>query len=150
MTRTRLATVGTTMVAAILGSVALSGPALAAKPAHAGPATVDRVPLAAGAPTFRCDGRRIRVTGGEFVFRTRELPHERFLGTVVAKGGVGVDRQGNRYKIRVSGQFRASQADISSRLKVVLIGRGEVHRVQFRFSAEGDEGTDMITGDCTI
>ena len=146
--RTRLGTVGATVVAATLGSVALAGPALAEKPAHAGPPEKVRSPLTDNAPTFLCDGRRITVTGGEFMDRFRELPGGRFLGLTLGLGGVGVDQQGNEYKIRVSGRFMGSEMDVKGILSTVLIGpRGEVYRVQFRFSsAEGE----VITGDCTV
>lgn len=144
--RTRLAAVGATVMAATLGGVALSGSALAAKPEHAGPPMKVRLPLVEGAPTFLCDGRRISVTGGEFMDRFRLLPHGRFLSQTVALGGVGADQQGNPYKVRVSGRFVGGETDFKGRLNVVLIGRGEVYRVQFRFSAAGEE----ITGDCKV
>lgn len=144
--RTRLATVGATVMAATLGSVALSGPALAAKPGHAGPPEKTRTPLTQDAPTFLCDGRRISVTGGEFMDRSRELPGGRFLSQTVALGGVAVDEQGNVYKNRVSGRFTGSETEFEGRLNVLLIGQGEVYRVQIRISDAGEE----ITGDCTV
>ena len=144
--RTRLAAVGATVMAAALASIALPGSALAAKPGHAGPPEKIRLPLAEGAPTFLCDGRRISVTGGEFMDRSRELPGGRFLTQTVALGGVAVDEEGNVYKNRVSGRFTGSETDFEGRLNVLLIGKGEVYRVQIRVSAAGEE----ITGDCTV
>ena len=145
--RTRLSTFGATVLAATLGGVALGGPALADKPAHATPPMKVRSPLTVNAPTFLCDGRRITVTGGEFMDRFRELPGGRFLSLTVGLGGMGVDQHGNEYKIRVSGRFMGSDMDVRGVLRTVLIGpRGEVHRVQFRYSSAGE----VITGDCTI
>ena len=145
--RTRLSKVCATVMAAMLGSVVLSGgSALAAKPEFAGPPMKTRIPLAEGAPTFLCDERSISVTGGQFMDRFRLLPGGRFLGQTVALGGVGEDEQGNAYKVRVSGRFTGSETDFESRLKVVLIGRGEVYKVQIRFSTEGEQ----ITGDCEV
>lgn len=145
--RTRLAALGATLAAATVSSVALPGPALAAKPHHAGPGTKTTVPLAEGAPTFICDGRHISVTGGEFMDRFRELPGGRFLSQTVALRGTGVDEQGDAYKIRVSGRFTGSESHFEGRFNVVLIGQGDVYRVQFRFSA--DDGEE-ITGDCEV
>jgi len=144
--RTRLAAVGATVMAATLGSVAMSAPALAEKPGHAGPPTKVRSSLTVDAPTFVCDGRRISVTGGEFMDRFQELPHGRFLSTTVGLRGTGADQGGNDYKIRVSGRFTGSETEFEGVLRTVLIGRGEVYRVTFRYSAEGER----ITGDCAV
>jgi hypothetical protein len=145
--RARLLTVGTTALAGALASVAWSGPALAEKPAHAGPPDVMRSPLTQDAPTFLCGDRVIKVTGGEFFDRSRELPGGRFLSQTLGRQGTGVDQHGNTYKIRVSGTFRGSETEFDGRLRSVLIGPGgAVYRVDFDFTTEGR----TVTGDCTV
>ncbi len=142
--RTRLATVGMTLTAA-LGSVVVSGPVLAAQPA--GPPVVQQYPLAGGSTTFLCDGRAIVPTGGVFTSRVRALPGERVLGTLVVHGGTGIDDDGNEYAIRISGRLSGPQDDGSVQLRVVLIGRGQAYRVELLFA---DAAPPVVTGDCTF
>jgi hypothetical protein len=66
---------------------------------------VQRPPLTRDAPTFLCGDRTITVTGGQFFDRGRALPGGRFVAQTLGQQGMGVDEQGNTYKIRVSGHL---------------------------------------------
>ena len=138
-----------TVLAALLLTLPmlLAAPAVAQPPDHAGPPSVEVIPLVVfGAEItgpILCDDRLLEFAEGELVFRERTMPDGSFKATATFRDGVAVDVDaGTAFRVRGTVTLELVDAGVFERVRVSFIGpRGEVHR------GHADIITDPVTGD---